>query len=246
MKRQTEIVAIIFLIVLVNSCKHERPYLKRQAIIGDTVDEKYESYDASGNLTRVYHQKNGLMHGFEREFYSNGEKKVEGSWYEGKCLGWFKYYSENGDLQTMRQYVLVNDEANWTKDAAYLNQVIRFARDGDTVKEGGFFIRVYTSGDTINNGETHAFKIRLVAPLFKNMIVILCDFDGHYGLLPNAVCDTFGVENYERAFSPKQYNKGENLIRGKVVNFENYIDSAGVSRQHIATIYFTDKFYVRQ
>lgn len=245
MKNKVTFISLIFWGLIVNSCKPQTSYIKYHLLSGDTVDIKYELFDSTGSLIRTFCKKDSLMHGLDLEFYSDGIKKCEGNWYKGKQLGWFRYYDEKGKLQALRQYILVSDTANWNNDAAYLNQVIRFNNNGDTVKTGGFFLKLYTSGDTVKNGQPFGFKVILVAPLFKEMQIILCDFDDKYTLLPNAVCDTFGVENYQRTFSPKEYNLGQNFIRGKVVNFENYIDSVGISRQHIATIYFKAKFYVK-
>lgn len=223
----------------------KKPYAKYELLSGDTVDIKFKVYDSLDNLIEIFYEKDSLRHGLNEEFYLNGIKKTEGQWYKGKKTRWFKYYDENGKLKVLRQYISIDDTTNWNSDEAYLNQVIRFNDNGDTVKDGSFFMRLLTVGDTIKNGNEYSFKVVLVAPLFKNAYLILCDFDSEYKLLPNAVCDTFSMKDYQRVLSPKDYHLGENIIRGKIVNFENYIDTLGESRQHIATIYFRDKFYVK-
>lgn len=216
-------------------------------INNDTVNLKIETFDSLGNLVRICYEYDSLMHGIEQEFYPNGKKKVEGNWYRGKKVGWFKYYGEKGQLQVLREYVAVNDHDNWKKNhVAYLNQVIRFNESGDTIKNGSFFITQYKTADTIRNGDSYAFKVMLNAAFFKEMVIVLCDFDELYSLLPGGSCDSFNVEGFQRAFSPKSYKLGENFIRGKVLNYEEYIDSLGGLRERIATIYFTRKFYVVQ
>lgn len=237
---RNKIITGLSLLLIICSCKSKNPHINYYKLTGDTVDVKYEKYDSLGNLAGVYYEKAGLPHGIEEEYFLNGKKKMEGVWYKGKETGWFKYYFESGKLQALRQYITINDPENWNNNDSYLNQVIRFNQQGDTVKSGSFFMRLGTSGDTIQNGTPYGFRITLAAPLFKKMYVVLGDFDDKYTLLPNAVCDTFGVENYQRTFSPKEYHLGENIIRGKIVNFENDHDSSTT-----ATIYFTDKFYVK-
>lgn len=244
-KHTTFAFVIIVLFVLSCSGNAKPPYAKYVVLSDDTVDVKIEVLDSFGRTKRIYHEKDSLLHGLDQEFYPSGVKKVEGKWYNGKRVGWFQYYDEGGKLRTLREYIIVNDPENWNRDEAYLNQVIRFDGNGDTLKPGSIFMRLYTVGDTIKDGETYAFKILLAAPMFKEMYIVLCDFDEQYSLQPNAVCDTFGVESYQRAFSPKNYVLGENVKRGKIINFENYLDSSGKWRNKVATIYFTDKFYVK-
>lgn len=216
-------------------------FLKHFILKSDSVDIRHEEYDSIGNLIGLYYEKGGLPHGRQELFYSNGNKKLEGNWYKGKQIGWFKYYFTNGRLQTLRQYITIKDRENWNNDNSYLNQVIHFNENGDTINNGSFYVRIVISGDTISTGKNYSFTVKLAAKLFKNMYVILGDFDSEFKLMPNGIIDTFAVKNYEQTFSPKIYHLGENVIRGKVINFEYIHDSLST-----ATIYFTDKFYVNQ
>jgi len=238
---------LVLIMLLYISCTNKnKPYARYDVLVGDTVDIRVNVFDSLDQLTRIYHKKDSLLHGLDKEFYRNGRTKVEGNWYKGTRLGWFKYFDDKGRLKVLRQYLSINDPGNWSSNKAYLNQVIRFDEVGDTIETGSFFIRLYSSGDTILEGDSHSFKIILGTPVFKEMQIIICDFNARYELLPNATCDTFGVENYERAFSPKEYLIGQNYIRGKVVNFENYIDSVGQNKSRFGVIYFTHKFFVKQ
>ena len=241
-----EVFVFIVLAVALLSCNEVAsfPSEKYEVLSGDTVDIRYTQYDSLGNIVRQYYVKDSFIHGLYKEFYPNGNVKMEGKWYQGKQVGWSKYYRQNSTIEALRQYVLINDKLNWESNEPYLNQVIRFNEQGDTVKEGSFYMKRYVTGDTIKNGDTYAFKIVLEAHPLKHMSIVLCDYDDLYALLPNGTCDTFGVENFQRAFSPKEYKLGENYIRGKILNYEGYLDTTGHWKTNIATIYFTDRFYV--
>ena len=135
---------------IITSCKNKgKQHAHHQVLTGDTVDVRVKLFDSMDQLKRIYHKKDSLLHGLDQEFYPSGKTKIAGNWYKGKRLGWFKYFDEKGKLKVLRQYVSINDPGNWSSNKAYLNQVIRFDEVGDTIETGSFFIRLYSTGDTI-------------------------------------------------------------------------------------------------
>ena len=170
---------IFFLIVLsllvMCGCtsNHKNGAVKKIPILNDTVDTRVEVYDSVGQLINTFHEKNGLRHGPEIEFYSNRKEKLKGNWFEGHKIGWFEHYEESGSLQVKREYVQPNKNFIGPESTSYLNQVIRFDRQGDTVKSGSFYYTLYTTGDTLKNGNQYAFKVILTAPMFKNACFML-------------------------------------------------------------------------
>jgi len=216
--------------------------VKEIPILNDTVDTRVEVYDSTGQVRNIFHQKKGLKHGPETQFYSNNIEKQKGSWFEGHKIGWFEYYEENEKLQVKRQYVQPNGNFTGQEQVSHLNQVIRFNRQGDTVKSGSFYYTLFTTGDTIKNGSRYAFKLVLSAPMFKNAWLVLCSFDETE--TPGAICDTFLMENFQIAKSPREYRLGQNIIEGLILNFESFKDSTGQTRQRTARIYFVDRFFV--
>ena len=231
---------IIFSIL---GCGFSNDRIKHHRVVEDTVDIRIERFYPSGEVLAVYHQKDGLKHGQETEYFASGGKKSEGVWYRGFKTGWFKYFFENGKLRTLREYIIL-DHPDLGERVSYPNQIINFDERGDSLSTGSFYIRLQKTSDTIVQGTPFNVKVTLVEPMFDEMYVMLCDKDCPPSS-SEVTCDTFGVKNYRLIFSPRSSHLGENIIEGRVVNFENYFDEGGRSKSKSATIYFSVRFYVK-
>ena len=235
-------VILIIILLVTMGCELPNDTIEHQKLIGDTVDVRAMKFYPSGEILSVYHQKDGVKHGQETEYFASGGKKSEGVWYRGFKTGWFRYFFENGKLRTLREYIIL-DHPDLRERVSYPNQIINFDEHGDSLSTGSFYIRLQKTSDTIVQGTPFYVRVTLVEPMFDEMYVILCDKD-YPPSSSEVTCDTFGVKNYRLIFSPRSSHLGENIIEGMVVNFENYIDEGGRSKSKSATIYFSLSYYI--
>ena len=107
------------------------------------VDEKgvqnglYEQYYDSGELLKKLTYKEGKIVDTVLIYYKNGKVKEKGKLYNDSLkIGWWNYYSSNGNLINKNEYLILGD-------SIYKNQTIKFQPDGNVGK-------LYYSSNFIN------------------------------------------------------------------------------------------------
>lgn len=84
--------------------------LIKKAGIYDDQNGTKTSYDDDGSLEGEYNLKNGLMHGPFKLYYPNGNIKKTGNFINGKAVGEFCEYDEDGEKAY--EYYMLNDKKN--------------------------------------------------------------------------------------------------------------------------------------
>lgn len=225
---------------LVHIVKYDNdlPKMKRY-IISDTTDF-YSFYYRNGGVKQTYFKKKGQMHGLHKEYFQNGKLKSEGQWLDGKRHGTLYNYDSSGNLTVLRRYIKFRNDEN-----ARLNEVIRFNK-ADTILKSSLFYQMYIVSDSIQSDEEFQFKMKLRGHLFDNAAICLCNFDSVYNLPSKKICDTFLMRNFEVALSPLQSDRGLNVVRGVILNYEHvFTPELSKKTTNVAEVYFSKGYFVK-
>lgn len=60
-------------------------------------------FNTSGNISKIYHTKNGVKHGEELFYFPSAKPKLSISWYEGKIQGLVKTWYESGGMESQKE-----------------------------------------------------------------------------------------------------------------------------------------------
>jgi hypothetical protein len=126
----------------------------------------------------------------------------------------------------------------------YLNQWIDYKPDGSIEKLTSNYIKVEPVKDTIMQDEEYQLNISLEAAFFKQyMVMAIGDYDANFNLAKGAKCDTIKSKNFVATYKTKTYKKGNNLIRGMVLDLQP--DAKDPKKVNIRKIYFSHEFRVK-
>jgi antitoxin component YwqK of YwqJK toxin-antitoxin module len=206
----------------------------------DSIDFMGEQFYPSGSIESRYSLKNGLLHGYYREYYQNGKISFEGLFVLGRKKGSFKYYDSTERLQKIINFINYQDSS-----VSRPNEVMVFDEKGDTVFERSYFYNFYSVGDTLRNiSDKYHFKVVSRGKLFKYSYIVLCNFDDKFKKVGSEDCDATLMEKNEIMLSPKNQKTGMNFVRGYILNTEKPLNSDGTLAGKAVEMYFSEKYYV--
>jgi hypothetical protein len=253
--------AIIFSVLLLTACNH-KPNEKGEYVIkpNDQSKEVHIKYQDDGGIDYIQEYSNGNPQGFFINltkgnlknissikdsknngcglvFHSNGLLNNFGQYVNGEKTGWFYVFDKSGNLSNKREYVSADGKE-------YLNQWIDYKPDGSVEKQTSNFIRIVPVKDTIMQDEEYQLNVSLEAAFFKQyMVMAIGEYDENYNLPAGAKCDTIRSTNFMATYKTKTYKKGNNLIRGMVLDLQP--DKNDPKKVNIRKIYFSHEFRVR-
>lgn len=208
----------------------------------DTLDYKVIIVSPQGDTQRILYLKDSCKHGIDSTFHKNGKVEFTGNWYYGFRKGTFTEYDSFGRRIAIRRYIIIADSSK-----SYLNEVIRFNQNGDTLHNTSTYYDLYSSSktDTITNGEKISFKIVLRGALFDSAYVSFCDLDKYYRTIDSSSCDTFLMQKMSISLQHIKYNIGENIYSGTIINYGKPFDTSQYKQSQIRVIYFRHSYYVK-
>jgi hypothetical protein len=235
---------LILIITILFGCDKQVTHNESSSeLIITNNDSKEESFDSlhiekdkNGKITSMCNYKHGLQHGLCRFYFNNGQIQEEGIYYLGKPIGTFKYYSNKGVLEQIREYQIVKGES-------VINQIRVFDEKGKIIKNKSNYISLLTNKDTIALGEEYFLNIKLEAPYFNNsMDVVIGNFDGEYNLVDSLNYIKLKGNNFEAQYKLKAIKSGENVIRGIIKDYKKMNNSDTLEARR--NIYFTKRYFV--
>jgi len=217
----------------------------KESIIDDSTIECIHFYK-SGIVSEKYKKNNNKIEGEVKYYFESGKIERIGLYKNDKAIGWHTFYSENGNIIAKREYLLVDSLSDRfnnkpsNKIISYLNQVIIFNKNGDTIIDKSLLYKL-DFPDTLNYQDTLVYSIKLTAPAFKkgdsqiqtgnlNRYFALIDSSSYKAWASNRD-NHLKVDAYEIA-----NKKGKQTLRGKIINYEGEISYLQ---------YFSFQFYVK-
>jgi antitoxin component YwqK of YwqJK toxin-antitoxin module len=181
--------------------------------VNEKIEGELTRYFESGQVKTIEHYSNHKMHGQSIAFFENGKKKVLGYFYHG--------------LQVGRYYEFYDNENNSVKLDSYWYIHGNKSRPNVTTE--------YSENGAIKYGSPYAdfklldkeIEIKLQRPKFKNMRVIIGDYDYLFNLRDPNSNDTTDSRNDFTVILP--FTK-KDTIRGYIENWEYLTDSTGASQ----------------
>lgn len=125
-------------------------------------------FNSCGNLSKIFHVKNGLKHGEELFYYGSGELKTKLSlpWYEGKVQGLVKTWYNNQGMESQRE--MSENARNGVSTAWY--------RDGQLMMIEEYENNILRKGDYYRKG----YKQPLTQVINGEGTVTLFDPEGNF------------------------------------------------------------------
>ncbi len=142
-----KIIVSITVITTVFSCSDTQP----------AKEHEKEQCVAVDSLSR-----NGFEVKYCKEFSRRGACIREGLYVNSMPFDFHKFYDSSGVKEYEREYVITGPKEY------YLNRVIKFERNGDTLFEGSNFYEIKTYKNKILLGDTFVSTITLRAAYFKS------------------------------------------------------------------------------
>lgn len=153
---------IIFLILILLSCKEndtkvEKVYregkMYKQIFYKENIDlyDSIHFYDDDGNLETSIFSKDTLLYSYEN-YYKNGNIKSKGLKYNDKFIGEWKFYTSEGKLDRIFEYLIICD-------SSYLNQGRYLNEKGEVLFDKSIFYDVkYKKNGNVNEKIKFSFK----------------------------------------------------------------------------------------
>lgn len=107
-------------------------------------------YDSLGHLEEEIHYKGNKKDGLSKKYHANGQERELGYFIDGKAIGDYYYYDENGLLLSKRDYAII-------KGKSVINQYWGYDTLGKLILNRSNFITFKPDNDGI--------KFELTAPL---------------------------------------------------------------------------------
>lgn len=217
------------------------------------------SYEGDLKVMRV-HLQNGQTKYFD--FYENGKIKKEGI-LDDKFIniGKWKFYSNEGDLTFIREYISINGNS-------YLNQVMKYNEDGYIFYYPSHYFEIFKTKDTFSLNDPFRAAAIIGLPIFKEkkseIYVVVpkngfnfnkdfsngneIELDTFYNLKKDTINQKWFPEDdfsLTVAFGKKFEKIGNHNVRGFIVEYyEQEPDSLGIiKKEHIK--YFEVPIYVK-
>ncbi|MFD3002866.1 toxin-antitoxin system YwqK family antitoxin [Pontibacter toksunensis] len=207
-------------------------YYKNGKLNGEAI-----GYYENGKIETSINYVDGLMDGLTRYYYENGTIEQEAAFTKDHFQGWVKFYNKNGQLSAKHEY-FSQDGKEW------LNQRIHYDEYGKIMKDSSNYITLTSIYDTIQLNEKYQLSVKLETPMSggSKMEVHFEGFDNDYKLIQGFVPETVKAAAFVAKIAIEPEKKGENIIRGRVVNYKLEGDSTWEKLEK--HIYFTKKYYV--
>lgn len=147
-------------------------------------------------------------------------------------------FYENNTLDKIVKYFQVKNES-------IPNQMIRFDSAGDTLKHESLYYLLYCNKDSVEIGEDYIFQVVLEGHTLDSSRFYICNYDESFSNLDQVSCNEYYMVNHSSPnIRVKRKKIGWNYVRGKIVNFKDFVDSMGNERNKFAEVFFVDSFYV--
>lgn len=197
------------------------------------------NYHKNGNLIEDYYTDGkGVLNGMYKSYYYNSLNiKEEGIFKEGRKVGFYHFYNENGKKSKSIEYIILGDTI-----LSKPNQIIYFNGNEDTIMQyPSLYYSIEKSNDTTDG--IYNFKISLIGARYPNSKLIICDdYTEKYILPDTSKCEILDLVNHQLEINKKGNNKGINIIRGQIFNYK-YANKKTVDSSLI--VYIVDSFYQR-
>ncbi|MFA6060319.1 MAG: hypothetical protein WC756_19115 [Taibaiella sp.] len=207
----------------------------------DSIDFKGERFYPSGAIQSQFSMKNGLMHGYTKDYYPNGKVFLEGLYVAGRKKGYFRYYDSTEHLEKVIYFINYRDSS-----VARPNEIIRFNRQGDTLYEESYFYEFFRKADTLTSiSDGYKFKFVSKGRIFPYSYLILCNFDEKYNFLGSNKCIPLLMKGNIIELSRTNNKSGINFLRGYILNTQSPLSSDGKYTGKSVEMYFSIPYYVR-
>ncbi|WP_066508157.1 toxin-antitoxin system YwqK family antitoxin [Rufibacter sp. DG15C] len=188
-------------------------YFKDGLNEGEMIDY-YEHGQVAGRI--MY--KNNLLQGPAKYYYPNGKLEVEAQYKNDIAVGWVKFYREDGSLTAMDHHVVNLYEPNGRKE---LSQVIKFDELGRIMKDSSYYVSVSSNCNEVRLNDTCFLTVTLEKPKLKqSMQLLIGGYDEFFKLVDPSQQDTIKGKNFKATYRFVAKEKGLNVIRGRVDDFE--------------------------
>lgn len=198
-------------------------------------DGSYKLYHDNGDLNEEGQYLNGMLHGPVRIYYQ-GNKLMRLENYKNGIKHGFQYaYYQSGDFTQVSYYLDFRGKETLVK---YINY-----DESGNVEEGSMFY-FKSNSDTIKLDETFSLEVKLENPRFKNMRLVVGDYDEHFSSVDSLSIDTVNTQGMVLEYKKKPKKVGQNYVRGYLDNFKEEISENGVPKVTMSHSYFEYPFYV--
>jgi len=238
---------ILFLFILI-SCKkdniieefYQNGNLKMRAYINDNneFDGTWEEYYESGELLFKTFYTKGKSLDTAYFYFKNKKIKEKGLLNNQQRVGWWINYDSDGFLNKKTEYKIINNKS-------HLNQYISFQRNGDTILDESFFVKLNIP-DTLKKGR-NICKLNFFSDIKdKKYFLIMVEnrMDNN-----EIVIDTFPQEQDFSRFGIYASKRGKLNVKGIID--ENYFEISNKSNdssfaiQKSRKLYFETEVYVK-
>ncbi len=161
-----------------------------------------------------YHFKNDTI--LSKILFDNSKTREEGRYHNGMKIGKWKYYTKNGSIDKIFEYINLNGKQ-------FTNQGWYFDEKGDTIKDFGNYFSFEISPATVKINEIMKIKFKYKPILALNSNVIACmsfKIKEDFSNLNTVHLDTTYFERTTSGYQEIIFSKkGKQHIRGFIKEF---------------------------
>lgn len=211
-----------------------------------SVKDNHSSLEGSENSSN----KGGIRNGREIVYYENGEIETKSHWKNDSLDGQYLEFNEDGTLvreATFRNGKPYGSMVNFNEKGAISRVVQLYLNEAGTIQNQGIdfddlgnvvlkdnysFFVIKEKSDSIRLGEEYIATIKIINSRYDSTLIKIGNYDENfgpkdisYGLKDSTDYHAFSSEKPEVTIRYKPTKKGEQVIRGWVVNLG--VDNSG-------------------
>ena len=251
MKKNTFAAITCFICILIYGCNNKKVIGKGYTADGLRYEMvKVNNDSLTDSVEKIFYKNSDSV--YEEIEFKDNEKVVE-DFFSTKAFISFatiwehnrkiecKYFDTDAHTLTAIQYYTN------VHDTDFPNEYFKFSPRRDTIKSESFYCSVYDNGNIVKNGDEFSLEIVLDAPKYNCAYVRFFDFDDKFYVRPGSKLDSMEMYNFKVLVITRKYHLGTNKIRGEIVNYEDYTDSAtGEIKRREKHLFYRGKFFVKQ
>lgn len=197
------------------------------------LDGQMKSYYSDGEIKTISTYKKDTLNGLYKEFYPNNSLKIVGYYINGIKKGNFLFYDKGGNLEASREYIDLNGDS-------YLNQVIKYNSEGDTLlNESNFF--EFTHPDSAEVGDTIELEFYLRAPAIKgSKFFVFLESPDDTSYYRRVLSDSYLLD-----FTYSVKDTGKLPLKGFIEEFKIYGNPDDSISAASRRLYFQSQMYIK-
>ena len=192
-------------------------------------------YYENGQIDAILNKRNGFYNGLSKLYYENGQLEKESFYIDSVRSGKETRYFDNGNIKSVEYFI------NWQGSELYEGG-IEYTIDGSVLKET-IRVEIDLDKDSVLLGEEIKAKIVLKRPIANLSKLVIGDYSDKFKLKDSISIKEVSMNNFETTYTFKSPQKGQQYLRGYVINYEIIDEKDNITRE--SRTYFEYPYFVK-